>query len=402
MGIVRAPSSVVVAGHICLDVIPDLGPLPRSSFAESFRPGRLIEAGAASLATGGVVGNTGLALHVLGVPTRLVGKIGDDQFGRIVRELIDAYSGELSAGLKIEAGGSTSFSVIVSPPGADRFFLHHPGVNRSFGAEDIDFGLLEQAALFHFGYPPLMRRMYSEGGRELARMFERARAKRATTSLDMSYPDPATESGKADWHEILETALPFVDVFAPSLDELLFMLQRPLSDELSRRGPVASLARPALVHELGEELIRLGVGVAAIKLGDRGLYLRTAGAERISGLGRARPTDPGTWTDRELWVPCFAVEVAGTTGSGDSTVAGLLAALTRGLDAEDAVTAAVAVGACNVERADALSGIRSWDETVERVRSSWPRLALELDDPGWRRDEEHELWIGPSDSSRSR
>ena len=33
-----------------------------------------------------------------------------------------------------------------------------------------------------------------------------------------------------------------------------------------------------------------------------------------------------------------------------------------------AVTAAVAVGACNVEAADALSGIRPWDDTL----AAWP------------------------------
>jgi sugar/nucleoside kinase (ribokinase family) len=392
MGVVNDLPSAVVAGHICLDVIPDLSLLPEKSFFESFRPGRLIEAGAIELASGGVVSNAGIALHLLGIRTRLESKIGDDALGPILRDLVASYGPELASGVKVEAGGSTAYSLIFSPPGADRIFLHHPGVMSAYGVEDVDFEPVERAAVFHFGYPPLMRQMYSGGGRELARLFEQARARGATTSLDMSYPDPASESGRADWRAILKTALPFVDVFAPSLDELLFMLRRPL-------GTPAALA---LLSELGEQLIDLGVGVAAIKLGSRGLYLRTGSADRIARLGRARPSDAAGWADRELWAPCFAVEVAGTTGAGDATIAGLLAGLMRGLDAEEALTAAVAVGASCVERSDALSGIGSWEETMERVRSGRPRLPLALDEPGWVWDESAELWRGGSDNLRAR
>jgi sugar/nucleoside kinase (ribokinase family) len=384
--------SAVVAGHICLDVIPDLDAFGDDSFYQAVRPGRLIEAGAAVLATGGPVSNAGIALHILGVPTRLVSRIGDDYFGRIVRELVESCGSGLADGLEVVAGGSTAYSLIFSPPGADRLFLHHAGAVASFGPEDIDFERLERVSLLHFGYPPLLPRMFREDGRELAELLRRARERGVTTSLDTSYPDPASESGQVDWRAILETVLPHVDVFEPSLGELLFMLRRPLHDELARRGSVSSQASPALVRELGQELIALGAGVAAIKLGERGLYLKTGTRERTASLGRARPGDPGAWAGRELWAPCFRVEVAGTTGAGDATGAGLLAGLLHGLGAEQSLTAAVAAGACAVERADALSGLRGWQETLERVRSGWPRLLLELDDPAWEWDEDRGLW----------
>ncbi|MGA9760851.1 MAG: carbohydrate kinase family protein [Gaiellaceae bacterium] len=393
MDVVSKPVSAVVAGHICLDVIPTLAPSTEESFREAFRPGRLIEAGVALLSPGGLVSNAGLALHALGIPTTLAAKVGDDPFGDIVRELVESHGSGLSAGLKVDGESSTPYTLIVSPPGVDRLFLHHPGAAGSFGAEDIDFALLERSTLFHFGYPPLMRRMYRNGGRGLVDLFERARATGVTTSLDMSYPDPASESGHVDWREILEAVLPFVDVFSPSLDELLFMLRRPLFEQLSRQRLAPDPSEPALLHELGEELAELGVGIAAIKLGERGLYLKTGTPERIAALGRARPSDPADWAGRELWAPCFEVEVAGTTGAGDATVAGLLTALLRGLDAESAVTAAVAVGACDVERTDALSGLRSWEETLARMRSDWRRLPLELDDPAWSWKPAKQLWM---------
>ena len=392
MSAVSEPSAVV-AGHICLDVIPDLEALPARAFYQELRPGRLIETGAAVLSPGGPVANAGLALHTLGVPVTLVARLGADPFGRIVRELVESHGSGLSTGLRTDPGRATAYSLIVSPPGGDRLFLHHAGAAGDFDSSDLDFGALEQASLFHFGYPPLIWRMYREGGRGLAALFERAKASGVTTSLDTSYPDPSSEGGRADWRVILEAALPSVDVFAPSLDELLFMLRRPLFDRLSRGGVPASQAEPELLHELGEELIALGAGVAAIKLGERGLYLRTGSRERIARLGRAAPADRGAWAERELWAPCFAVDVAGTTGAGDATGAGLLTALLRGLDAERALTAAVAVGACNVERSDALSGIRGWQETLDRVAAGWPRLPLELDDPAWRRDQESGNWV---------
>jgi len=107
------------------------------------------------------------------------------------------------------------------------------------------------------------------------------------------------------------------------------------------------------------------------------------------------------WADRELWAPCFQVDVVGTTGAGDATVAGFLGGLLRDLAPEDVVTAAVAVGACNVEASDALSGIRPWEETMARVRAGWPRRWFEMEAPGWHRDERHHLWVKERESCES-
>ncbi len=84
--------------------------------------------------------------------------------------------------------------------------------------------------------------------------------------------------------------------------------------------------------------------------------------------------------------------MVGTTGAGDATIAGFLAGLLRGLGPAGALTAAVAVGACNVEAADALSGVRPWDETLRRAAAGWPRHELKLEAAGWRRAEESGLW----------
>jgi sugar/nucleoside kinase (ribokinase family) len=96
-------------------------------------------------------------------------------------------------------------------------------------------------------------------------------------------------------------------------------------------------------------------------------------------------------------VPVFQVAtVAGTTGAGDATIAGFLASVAKGLPAEEALTMAVAVGACCVEAPDATSGVRSWDETTARVKAGWRRAVAAVPEGGWTRGGDG-AWRGPND-----
>lgn len=386
----------VVAGHLCLDVIPDLSGTKQDQIEAILKPGRLVLVGSVNYCTGGPVSNTGLALTKLGIHTQLMGKVGDDLFGHAIQDYVRAYGSDLVDAMIVDPTVHTSYTIVLNPPGVDRIFLHHPGANDTFGADDIRYDLIEGARLFHFGYPPLMRRMYENGGSDLTEIFRRAKATGVTTSLDMALPDPSSPAGRANWRDILSSVLPYVDLFLPSIEEILFMLHpatyKALCEEAG--GPsFLPFVQPKLLSDLSHELIEFGAKIVALKLGDRGLYLRTAGLNVLEEMGRARPHDAAAWAQREMWAPCFQVTMIGTTGSGDATIAGLLAGLLRGLSPEDAVTAAVAVGACNVEAADALGGIRTWDETWDRVRAGWPRRQLVLDTPEWVLDDTHKLWV---------
>jgi len=320
------------------------------------------------------VSNTGLALTKLGIETRLMGKVGDDVLGQVVREIVGSYGPGTASGMVVDTRASTSYTVVLSPPGVDRFFLHYPGANDTFSANDVRYEQISQARLFHFGYPPIMRLMYENDGAELVEIFRRARETGVTTSLDMALPDPSSAAGKANWVSILTATLPYVDVFLPSIEEILYMLRREIYDELyqAANGPhFLPLITPQLLSDTSQKLLQMGVKIVALKLGDRGFYLRTAGQPSIEALGRARPSDPAAWADKELWTPCFEVDVVGTAGSGDATIAGFLSALLRDMSPGEAVTAAVAVGACNVEAADTLGGVRPWDETMRRIANGW-------------------------------
>ncbi len=66
------PGNCGVAGHICLDIIPDL--LGQIDFVSMLQPGHLLNIGQAVMVPGGAVSNTGLALHKLGIETRLIAK----------------------------------------------------------------------------------------------------------------------------------------------------------------------------------------------------------------------------------------------------------------------------------------------------------------------------------------
>jgi len=372
MGDRRKPE-IIVAGHVCLDIIPTFLGAP-ADLDDVLVPGKLIEMGQAVVATGGTVSNAGLALHRLGMAVGLMGKVGDDILGRAILEIFSAQGAD-TADMIVAAGEKTSYTVVLSPPGIDRIFLHCPGANDTYCAADLDVGKLAGVRLLHVGYPPLMARMYADGGEELSHLLSAARAAGVTVSLDMARPDPASAAGRADWRRILAQSLPHVDVFAPSIDEILFMLDRPRFDALEATGDLVGRVDAALVGDVAGELLSMGAAVVALKLGDRGLYLRaTDDAARLAQTGACRIDTLDGWLGCDLYGPCFQANVVGTTGSGDCTVAGVLTGILKGFSAEKALEAGLAVGACNVEAPDATSGVPAWAEVARRVDAGWTRL----------------------------
>src|SRR5208283_199005 len=77
---------IVVAGHICLDLIPKIPATGAAKLSEIVAPGKLVNIGECIFSTGGPVSNTGLALAKLGQKVTLMGKVGDDPFGHMVVE----------------------------------------------------------------------------------------------------------------------------------------------------------------------------------------------------------------------------------------------------------------------------------------------------------------------------
>lgn len=370
---------IVIAGHVCLDILPHFQAVS-GELNEVLVPGGLVEIGPSEFAAGGAVANTGVALHRLGMPVDLMGKIGDDLYGRALLDVLRRQDDTLAESMLVAESEHTSYTIVLSPPGSDRCFLHHTGANDTFSASDVPLDRIGHGRIFHFGYPPLMRQMYADGGREMAMLFQHVRAEGLFTSLDMAKPDMDAAVGRVDWRAWLANVLPHVDLFVPSLDEMRLMLGH--TDE-----PAPT---PSFLSELARELLEMGPSIVALKLGDQGLYLRTA---RDAGSFDAPLS--AEWRGCELLAPCFEVDVVGTTGAGDCTVAGLLAGLAQGASPEEAITLATAVGACSVEHMDSTSGIPALASVRRRIAAGWPRRTQLPLPEGWTWDAEHAIGYGP-------
>ncbi len=369
---------IMAAGHICLDVTPVFPCRSACTVGDVLSPGRLVNVGSADIHTGGSVANTGLAMKLLGADVTLVGKVGKDQFGLIVRHILEQYG--CPDGLVEHEGSDTSYSVVLAIPGVDRIFLHNPGANDTFSADDITADMLDGVSHFHFGYPPLMKRMYENCGEELVRLLSAVKQRGITTSLDMAMIDASSDAGQQDWHAILERIIPLVDIFAPSVEELCFMLDRARYSEWMTRAAggdiTAVLDIERDVKPLADELVAMGARAVVIKCGAPGIYYRTAGSEVMAQICQAHGLDIGAWSDIEGFEESYLQEnIVSGTGAGDTSIAAFIATMTEGCDLTECVRLAAATGACCISAHDALSGLVPLDELRRRINAGWKKIS---------------------------
>jgi len=372
----REEPKIIVAGHVCLDITPVFFGQKESTLGEIFSPGKLTQVEQAEVHTGGCVANTGLAMKFLGANVSLVGKVGTDEFGSIIKKIFSEQ--DAGEGLIAVPGESTSYSVILAVPGIDRIFLHNPGANDTFCADDIPDKLLEDCALFHFGYPTLMRRMYEEEGKELLRLLKKARDAGAATSLDFAMVNEDTDAGRADWGKILEKVLPGVDFFVPSVEELCFMLERERFSQWQQRASgkditeILDIKRD--IRPLADRCMDLGAKVLLIKCGSRGMYYRTADHEALSAISGRAGLQREKWESQEGFEKSYRPDrILSGSGAGDTSIAAFLVSMLNGRSLRQAVRLAAAAGASCVASYDALSGLRTLDELEGRIEAGWEK-----------------------------
>lgn len=365
---------IMVAGHLCVDITPVFPEAKKGQLSDYLIPGKLLHMNPAAVHTGGVVANTGLALKRLGADVRLTGKIGKDAFGDVVRGILKKYDADQD--ILVDGKDSTSYTIVIAPPGIDRIFLHNPGANDSFCSEDIPDKMLSDVALFHFGYPPIMRRMYADNGAELVKLFDRVREKGIAVSLDLAAVDEESEAAKADWGKLLERTIPYVDFFVPSAEELCYMLDYDRYKEWMRRAEGGDVTEILRVEEdirpLACRAMDLGAKILLIKCGVQGIYYRTGSEDMLERIPEAVGIDAGSWCDAEGFQRSFVPKrVRSGTGAGDSSIAAFLYACIKGYPPEQCVRLAAAEGASCVEEFDALGGIRSLEDLEEKIRGGW-------------------------------
>lgn len=372
----REEKKVIVAGHICLDITPIFPREKEERIGDVLKPGKLIEMDNVSVSTGGSVANTGLALKLLGADVSLMGKIGNDDFGKLILNILQKYDAE--EGMLVCDGENSSYSIVLSIPGIDRIFLHNPGANATFCADDVPQEALNDAALFHFGYPPLMKKMYCDNGYELIQLMKRAKGSQVATSLDFTSIDENAETGKVDWLFVLEQLIPYIDFFVPSVEELCFMLDKERfytwQERAAGRDITEVLDIDADVKPLADMCMQLGAKVLLIKCGAKGMYYRTANKGVLQQVGKNVELDIDAWADKEGFEKSFKPErIASGTGAGDTSIAAFLTAILEGSTIEESVQLAAATGANCVASYDALGGLKSLDELRVKIAAGWEK-----------------------------
>ena len=361
-------NKVVVAGHACLDITPIFpGGIQASEIGDILKPGKLVTMNGVDIHTGGAVSNTGLAMKLLGADVTLAAKVGDDDFGRIILDSYRKYAAD--KGVIVDKYGKTSYSVVIAAPGIDRVFLHDPGCNDTFSIEDIKKIDFTDTALFHFGYPPIMKRMYENEGKELVEVMKYVKHQHIATSLDMASVDENSAAGEADWLSILTNVLPYVDFFVPSIEETCWMLDRDRYKNISLYIDVDNDIKP-----IADECLELGAKVVMLKCGAPGIYYRTGNKTQITEISDNLGFDLDGWNDREGFEKSYIPDrVLSGTGAGDTTIAAFLAAVMKGYTFDMCIHLAAAEGASCITEYDALSGVRSLDDLCERIGNGWAK-----------------------------
>jgi len=255
----------------------------------------------------------------LGLRVAITAVVGDDLFGRFVRDGL-AERGVDVSGLEVDPDTPTGVTVVLSGV-ADRAILTMPGTIASLTAERIDPVLLERARHVHVSSYFLQSALTPS----LPEVFDRVRARGGTTSVDPNW-DPSER-----WNGGLLDLLARTDVFLPNTMEATRVAHTSDLDDAA-----ASLAERARV--------------VAIKNGDRGAVARSEGVTHRVGPVR--------------------VSLVDSTGAGDSFDAGFLAAWLDGGPLERALALANVCGALSTRAMGGTSAQATMEEATASLEGS--------------------------------
>ena len=255
-----------------------------------------------AMTVAGTAGASAMACAILGLKTRAVGSVGDDEMGMILTNAMERR-GIDTALVERFPGVATSATILPVRPNGERPALHVPGSAAHFRvAPDVEDAALD-ARFVHFGGTGLLK---SFDGEPTLRLIRRAKALGRTTTFDLIQANPETIA-------LVEPLLPYIDYFIPSIDEASEMAGRTDPDD------VASF------------FIDRGVGTCVLTMGGEGCIIVSKDGARIR-------------------LPAHDVAVSDTTGCGDSYTSGFIVGLSHGWDLErcgrfaTAVSAIVATG----------------------------------------------------------
>ena len=251
---------------------------------------------------GGDAFNQASVLAALGRKTSLVSKAGDDS----VRDMLLDFMKERGidgSHLCIDRELNSSNCVILVHPDGQRNFCTYKGCLRTFGEQDFDLSIVQEASIVSIGGLFAMPAFDQTAS---VALFKEAKRAGKITVADTKYD--AFHIGLAGIHDLLE----YTDYFFPSYDEAV------------------SLSGYTDAADMAKFFAGRGAAHVGIKLGGDGCYVYD--------------------DDFKGQIPAFKSEVIDTTGAGDNFMAGLIHGLLSGLSFADSAVYANAAGAHAVSR----------------------------------------------------
>ena len=220
---------------------------------------------------------------LLGSRTAFIGKVGQDSFGTFLRSVMERNGIDTRALVTSEEVHTTLAFVQLDACGDRSFsFYRNPGADILLRESEVDYELIRQSHIFHFGSLSLT----DEPARSATvAAVHAARGSGCLISYDPNYRPPLWPSQDAARTAMLKL-LPLADILKLSEEELTL-----LTGETGLDTGTAALAvqGPALI---------------LISLAERGAYFRRGA---LCGL-----------------VPAFQVDTVDTTGAGDAFLGAIL------------------------------------------------------------------------------
>lgn len=237
---------------------------------------------------GGAPANVAVQAARLGVSAGFVGKVGDDMFGRFLKDVLDG-EGVDTENLRFSRDAATSLAFVQLSPTGDRDFSFYrdPGADTQITFEEVGKAALEHARVLCFGSLLLT----AEPGRSAVPALVRyARSHGALTAYDPNWRAPLwkdREQGVA----AMKSLLPLADIVKASEEEL------------------EMLTGCAEIESGAKALLAMGVRALVVTQGPKGCALCTA--------------------DGVVRIPTYDTKVVDTTGSGDSFFGAFLTRVMR-------------------------------------------------------------------------
>lgn len=288
---------VVLLGDINIDVVLDVPEYPAEG-------GEAIAA-SQTMALGGSATNTAIALARAGHECRLIGRVGDDAWGRQAISDLGA-AGVVTTWIDADDGEPTQMNIVTVGPTGERTMFAYRGANARLSAAKVKEEAFASAALFHLSGYALLSRPQSDAAR---RAIAIANDRNIPVSLDL--PSGVVLSIAAEVRALL-----------PKLD--MIMLDRTDLPFLFEGSPDCDP--------------RTLIGVA-LDGGARRIAVKGDGKK--SSLYQAESADSASW---------FTVAVEDTTGAGDAFAAGHIHGLLSGLSGHECCLLANAFGALAITR----------------------------------------------------